>query len=603
MPVTRNGKVDRKRLPGGWRREEEEGGGGERRERREVEEVLSRIWGEVLGREGVGLEENFFEAGGDSILSIQVVGRAREQGWEITPKQMFERPTVGELAEVARRSRGEEREQGAVKGKVELTPIQRAFFSWGLEREEHYNQSVLLEVKEEVSGEELEKAVRELVRQHDAMRMRYRKEEGGEWEQWCVEEEEMGEWVYERRDLRGCGEQEWEKEMERDEERVQGSLDLGRGRVVRAVEYELGEKRGRRLLLVAHHLVVDGVSWRILLEDLNRACRQLRRGERVDLGGKSSSYQEWGKRLVEYGESAEVRGEVEYWRRQGEQSWETGELPREGEGEGGEGGERNLVGMQERVVVWLEEEETRELLQQVPEVYHTQVNDVLLTALWRVMAEWSGGERVLVDVEGHGREEVMEGVDVSRTVGWFTTIYPVVLGGSRGWGEGWDIGGELKRIKEQLRGVPRHGLGYGLLRYGKGEKREGMRPRLEAGREAELRFNYLGQIDQVGELEWVKLARGRGGHDVAGENRRRYLVDVTAMVREGRMRVQWSYSGKLERREAVERVAGRYVESLRQILEHCRSAEAGGYTPSDFPLANLRDEDFKQIAAMLEESA
>ena len=494
------------------------------------EEVLCRVWGEVLGLERVGVEENFFEVGGDSILSIQVVARAREEGVEITPKQMFERPTVRGLGEVAGRVGRVEAEQGQVRGKVELTPIQAGFFQWGLAKAEHYNQSVLLEVREGTDSERLERAVRALVEQHDVLRMRYepaagggeRAGGGGEWEQWCEDrmEEEGQRVLYERKKLKAESEEEWQDGLEADARRVQGSLRLRGGGLLRAVEYERedeeeqeagraeGEKqeeekkgeggRRRRLLLVAHHLVVDGVSWRILLEDLERGYEQLGAGqEEIDLGAKTTSYQEWARRLKEYGEREEVRGELGYWLEQAGQKDKDKDKEQAGQGMIGTlpkdyeaAGEENVVGTQRSVVVRMEEEETRELLQGVPEVYHTQINDVLLAGLGRALGEWSGGERVLVDVEGHGREEVMEGVDVSRTVGWFTTIYPVVLGGEGRATGAWDVGRGLKETKERLRKVPRRGLGYGVLRYRLGDG--GLGSSSET-RQAEVRFNYLGQ--------------------------------------------------------------------------------------------------------------
>ena len=164
--------------------------------------------------------------------------------------------------------------------------------------------------------------------------------------------------------------------------------------------------------------MIDGVSWRIVLGDLGRAYEQLQRGERVELGEKTTSYQQWAKRLAEYGGSEEIRREQEYWLGMGVER--ASRLPVELDGE-------NVEGAVEVVTKSLSEEETARLLQQVPEVYHTQINDVLLTALGEAMGKWTGSDEVLVDVEGHGREEIGEGVDVTRTVGWFTTIYPVVL--------------------------------------------------------------------------------------------------------------------------------------------------------------------------------
>jgi amino acid adenylation domain-containing protein/non-ribosomal peptide synthase protein (TIGR01720 family) len=618
LPLTANGKVDRKGLPRpeGMREEASRYVG----PKGEVEEILCRVWREVLRVEQVGVEDNFFELGGDSILSIQVVARARAAGVQVTPRQMFEQQTVRGLAGVAGKVERVAGEQGRVGGRVPLTPIQAAFFEWGLECAWHYNQWVLLELKPGVESEGVEAAVEALLRQHDGLRMRYvRRGEGGEggekrergggrgeagvgeWEQWC--EEEVGGGVYGRVDLRGEGEEEEQREaLERDAEQVQGSFDLEAGGLVKAVEYEMGERVGKRLLLVAHHLVVDGVSWRILLEDLERGYQQWergRRGEEIDLGEKTSSYKRWGERLEEYGGSAEVKEEEGYWC--GEQ-WEERAgvegIPVDYEGVGEE---ENVVETQRSVGVVLEEEETRELLQEVGKVYHTQINDVLLTGLWGVMREWSGGEGVLVEMEGHGREEGEVGeVDLSRTVGWFTSLYPVVLrvkegrgeegGEGRGEGGGMVWGERLKSIKEQLRRVPGHGFGYGVLKYMSGEGGAG--EKLRRGREAEISFNYLGQFDQViGHSKVFGVAGERGGGGQSGRNRRRYVVEISGMVVEGRLRMEWKYSERLHRRETIAGVAQRYVEILREMMEECRREGAGGYTPSDFPLAGMRQEE------------
>jgi non-ribosomal peptide synthase protein (TIGR01720 family) len=452
-----------------------------------------------------------------------------------------------------------------VNGEVELTPIQKAFFEWELEKPEHYNQSVLLEVESGVDTGMLEEVMLGLLDQHDGLRMRYEKEEKIEgrewgWRQWC--EAESGGSVYERKDLSGIGDEEEQRtELRRDAERVQGSLDLNSGRVVKAVEYELGAGRGRRLLLAIHHLVVDGVSWRILVGDLERGYSQLLAGEEMEFGPKTSSYQQWAAKLQGYGASEGVREELEYWA-SGDRKIDAG-LPRDEAGRESE----NVFSTQKSVMVWLEEEETRQLLQEVPQAYQTQINDVLLAALGRVCGEWSGKAAVLVDVEGHGREEeVVEGVDLSRTVGWFTTMYPVVL--EVGEAGEWEAGRALSGTKEQLRSVPGRGMGYGVLRYGKGN--EASSQRLAEMPQAEISFNYLGQIDQVmRESKLFRPAQERTGSESAGENRRQHVLAVSGIVVKGKLQMDWSYSETLHRRETIVALAERYLPLPRRRRLYC----------------------------------
>ena len=239
--------------------------------------------------------------------------------------------------------------------------------------------------------------------------------------------------------------------------------------------------------------------------------------------------------------------------------------------------------------MWLEEEETRQLLQEVPQAYQTQINDVLLAALGRVCGEWSGRDAVLVDVEGHGREEeVVEGVDLSRTVGWFTSMYPVVL--EVGEASEWEPGRALSGTKELLRGVPGRGMGYGVLRYGKGNEEIGQR--LRGLPQAEISFNYLGQIDQVmRESKLFRPGRELIGSESAAGNRRQHVLGVSGIVAQGRLQMDWNYSETLHRRETIAGLAERYLECLRQFIAHCLSPDAGGFTPSDFPLAGLTQKE------------
>jgi non-ribosomal peptide synthase protein (TIGR01720 family) len=607
LPLTANGKIDRAALPAPdlSQRAAEEAYAAPRTK---VQEQLSEIWGQVLGLTEVGIDDNFFELGGDSILSLQIVSRARQAGLELTPRQVFQHKTIAELAEVVGRGSASRAEQGQVEGAVALTPIQQWFFEAEVKERGHWNQAVMLEVSEAVAGGVLKQAVGEVVRHHDALRLRYREEEG-EWKQYHATAEESVPFM--ELDLRGlAGEEAQQRALVEVVRATHTSLDLSAGPMLRVMLMRLGGDLGSRMLVVIHHLVMDGVSWRILLEDLQQAYEQLVAGEEVRLPAKSSSFKQWAEQLVRYAESEQARAAAEYWvdERWEQEDW--GRLPVD------EAGGENRGEQARAVTVGLSRSETQELLQEVPEVYHTEINDVLLTALAEVLTEWSGEKQVVVQLEGHGREELFEEVEVSRTVGWFTTLYPVLLevggGGRVGILEAGDAaaGRELKSIKEQLRRVPDKGIGYGVMRYLSSD--EELRERLKrAGRGAQVKFNYLGQFDQlvgessasraagVEERKMFAVAAEPSGAQVNMKNERRVEIEINAMVVGGRLQVGWTYSEARYRRETIEAVADAYLSALRELIRHCLSVGAGGYTPSDFADFKWDQSDLDDIAAVI----
>jgi non-ribosomal peptide synthase protein (TIGR01720 family) len=567
LPRLGNGKLDRRALPAPER--QVQSGSSYVAPQTAVEELLANIWAGVLRLERVGRDQNFFELGGDSILSIQVVSRANQAGLRLTPRQLFEHPTVAGLAQVAGTEAEIEAEQGVVQGVVGLTPIQRRFFERVEVKREHYNQAVFLELKQKPEGVRVRAAVRQLLAQHDALRLRFA-EEGTGWRQWMEEWEDEGR-VLKRVDLREVeGEQQLRQRLEEEAAQWQGSLNLGEGPVVRMVWFECGEGRADRLLWIIHHLAVDGVSWRILLEDLGvlweLGVEQMGRA----LAPKTSSYKQWAECLIRHGEEGLGVEEQEYWRRVVGRGWARLPVDYE-EGE-------NWNESAEHEVVSLGREETEALLQEVPSVYHTQINDVLLAALAETLGMWTGSRRVCIDLEGHGREDVFAGVDVSRTVGWFTTVYPVVLEVE----EGEDEGERLKSVKEQLRGIPRQGMGYGVMRYVNGDEA------LRQAPAAEVCFNYLGQFDQVvsGDKAFSPAQESAGASRAAG-NRRPYLLEINGGVSGGQLHLRWSYSVHQYEKATIAGVANQFIATLQGIIDHCRSPQAGGYTPSDFPLVEL----------------
>ncbi len=580
LPLTAHGKVDRKALPAPERPA--------RRERKvvphtEVERLLTRIWEEVLGLEGIGVDDNFFELGGDSIQSIQVVARAAREGCRITPRQIFAHQTIAELAAVAESGEGITATQRAVLGEVLLTPIQRGFFESAPVEAHHFNQSLLLRPRGALAPAAVETAVRHLVAHHDALRLRFAPSAAG-WRQWSAAPREGSE-IWTRIDLRSAGILSGAA-LEDCAAQVQASLDLAAGPLARAVWLDLPAGEAR-LLMVVHHLAVDGVSWRILLEDLDSACRQASRGEAVRLPLKTISFQAWSQRLAEHAGAMPVEPELSWWLR------ETGDvaiLPLD------HPAGANTEGSVRRTSTSLTAEETGWLLREAPAAYRTQINDLLLTALARTFAGASGA--LAVDLEGHGREEIASGQDLSRTVGWLTSLFPVRLEAL----PDEEPGTSLKRIKEHLRAIPGHGIGYGLLRHLRDDATVEPLRRSPAPR---IGFNYLGQLDQVlaGDALF-EPASEPSGPAASPRALRAHLLDVVVRVAGGRLWADWLYSSNLHDLATVEQWAGLYAERLRELIAHCRNRVALGlrsFTPSDFPLARLEQGELDRLLAIVPE--
>ena len=559
IALTPNGKVDRRALP----MPEHISSEGRKyvAPRTAAEQILANLWSEVLRVEQVSIHDNFFELGGDSILTIQIISRANRAGLQLTPRQLFEHQTIATLAAVAGADSVVQAEQGVVSGEVFLTPIEEWFFEQQMIDAHHFNQAVMIAMAGGLDLSVLEQAVNHLVAHHDALRLRFQASDGG-WRQSNAGVEEHQ--VFEVREIVGGSREERGQRLTVAATEVQRSLDLERGPLLRVAYFDLGEGEAR-VLMAIHHLAVDGVSWRILLEDLRTAYEQLSNGEAVKLPAKTTSYQQWARRLVEYAGSEEVEQEINYWT---DERWEQGS-PLRVDSEGGENSRESMG----TVTVVLGREQTRALVQEVPQVYHTQINDVLLTALGQALGKWSGAERVLIDLEGHGREDIFSEVDVSRTVGWFTTIYPVLLEVS-GSGHGDSVeAAALKSVKEELRAVPRRGIGYGVLRYLSTNER--VREQLRQRRPAEVSFNYLGQVSQ--EVEEKKSFDRSGESSGAWQSElgpRRYLLEINAIIAAGELQLSWNYSRNLHRRETIENLAANYLEELTQLISHCQSPGA-----------------------------
>ncbi|WCM49879.1 non-ribosomal peptide synthase/polyketide synthase [Pseudomonas sp. WJP1] len=555
MPLSPNGKLERKRLPAPTAQVSQRAFEAPRSEH---ERVLAQIWQDVLGLEQVGRQDNFFELGGDSIISIQVVSRARRAGLSLQPRDLFQQQTLQALAAVVKEQAAPLAQQGPVDGVQKLTPIQCWFFEEPIPQRAHWNQAVLLTPRETLELPRLQGALQRVLKQHDALRLRFSQVDG----QWSAR--------YVGADSADVIDMLWTARVANDAslesvcDEAQRSLSLQDGPLLRVALIAQADG-AQRLLLVIHHLAVDGVSWRVLLEDLQAAYQ----GQ--DLPPKTSAFQAWADKLDAYAKSETALNELSWW--QSHLHGASDSLP-------AANAHANQAGhLRQGVSIGLDREQTRQLLQQAPAIYRTQVNDLLLTALARTLSRWIDSESALIQLEGHGREELFDDLDLTRTVGWFSSLFPVRLTPTA------DLGSSIKVIKQQLRDIPGKGLGYGVLRYLGDAVAQAT---LAALPQARVTFNYLGQFDQsFAEDALFTPARESSGAAQSADAPLPNWLSVDGQVYGGELKLDWTFSRECFELREIEALANDFRAELLALIDHCLSDGAGGVTPADFPLARL----------------
>ncbi|MBE9068367.1 amino acid adenylation domain-containing protein [Leptolyngbya cf. ectocarpi LEGE 11479] len=564
FPLNANGKIDRQALPAPSRRSDVE----QTAASTAAEQTLVGIWQDLLRVDNIGIHDNFFELGGDSILSIQVIARANQAGLQLTPRQLFEHQTIAGLAAVAGTATAAKAEQGPISGVAPLTPIQHRFFEQAVNNRNHWNQALLLEVRESLNPDLLEQAFNHLIQHHDALRLRFQRQDN----RWQAVHGDHRPLSLRRIDAPGCADV--ETQIVTHANALQTSLNITDGPLMGAAWFDFGPTCSARLLVVVHHLVIDGVSWRVLLEDLQTVYGQLQSGVAIALPPKTTSFQQWGKHLVNYSQSLP----------QTQPSQNPAPLPLDfADG-------NNTVASAHTLALSLDVAETQALLREVPKAYQSQINDVLLTALLQGMTKWTERSSLMIELENHGRDDFDGQLDLSRTVGWFTAIFPVQLTLPADP----NPGAALMAIKEQLR-RPGRPLDYGVGRYLSGEETTHPEP--------SLIFNYLGQFDSsLPEASLFGLAPESEGRSRDPKTRRRHLLEINGRVLAGQLQLAWTYSDQCHRQETIAQVAEQTMAALRALIAHCTSNEAGGYTPSDFPQANLSQTALEQVLAQLQTS-
>ncbi|QLH25623.1 condensation domain-containing protein [Streptomyces sp. Rer75] len=465
------------------------------RPRNTTEEVLVRIWAECLGVPEPSVHDSFWALGGDSIIGMQIAARAAAEGIAVSPQQVLEAETVARLAELATDQDAARDAEDEPLGDVPLTPVQRWFFEQDLGGSRHWDQTLYLPVRRDVDPELLHRALCAVVAHHDVLRSVFRHDAAGD----AAGGGPGDGWRHEVRDaapeppltvVRLPEEPEAARRAREDAavEAAQRALNLASGPLMSALLLrEDGPAARQRLVLVAHHLVVDGISLRLLTDDLERAYRALEDGREPRLPARTTSFRRWAQLLHRWAAHPDVTGQLPYWRSVPDAS--AAALPFTAPEVPGEGPRRNTIGRSATVRRRLGQDVTEALLREAPARGLSPLH-LLLAALLRAWPGAPGATELQLDLEAHGREVVEGGANVSRTVGWFTSIFPVRLPLPAA--DGGDPADDVAAVGVRLDAVPHHGLGYGLLRYLSG----GEGARLAELPQSQLSFNYLGRFER-----------------------------------------------------------------------------------------------------------
>ncbi|MCC8379601.1 condensation domain-containing protein, partial [Xenorhabdus sp. PB30.3] len=546
IPLTLNGKVDRKALP--------EPVFGNRENyvapRNALETQLCAIWQVVLGLERISIHDNFFRIGGDSIISLQLVSKLRQAGFSLQVKTIFEAPTVAQLAVLLMQTASTAKivaEQGLLNGEFALLPVQQTFFDWQLAQPHHWNQAFMVQIPGDIQVIQIEQALTALTERHDILHARFIATEQG-YRQCYSADIPSSQPQLKHCDIRQCNQEELHQQLTQ----WQSGFDYHNGPLWQAAHLTGYADGSTRLFFAFHHLIIDAVSWRIIAEDM----RLLLQG--MPLPAKTSSYRQWVTAVQQY--ARQHQHEVPYWKQV---------LA----GNNSQPALDNLTHHQLEISA----EMTDILLHEANAGYHTEINDLLLSALTVALQDTFDQSVNHILLEGHGRESIDNTIDISETVGWFTTIYPVRLENKA------DITDTLIHTKEMLRTVPNKGIGYGALQQAG----------YLTGDLPAISFNYLGQLGSASLQDW-SITNDDCGTMIASENDSHLLLGINGAVQAGKL-LCYIDSRLPQTKTAL------FIRAFEQALNHIittaqKQSQTGEImTPSDYGIKGVSLEQFNQI--------
>ncbi len=574
FPCNANGKVDRKSLPEPVINKTELTA--QDIPRNVIEEKMAEVWSEVLGVEKVGIKDNFFDLGGDSIKAIQIVSRLKKRQLIQDIKDIFKYPVLGEMSRYVKFSDNIKNEEFE-SGEVNLTPIQKWFFEQNFTEKNHWNQSVVLFTENRFNETYVEKAIDALVGNHDALRIIF-KEQDSQIYQYNLEYNRD---MFYFKVVDFMNEADYKHKLKYEAEKIQKEVDLSEGPLLVSALFKTLE--GDYLMLAIHHLVVDGISWRILLEDFTQAYKQLLDGKEIKFQDKSMSFKAWSNEIYKYATSKKLLDEIPFWK----SIEETEVLPL---GKAVNNGANRLCDSN-TLTVSFSKEYTEKFLKQANKTYNTEANDLLLAALGLALKKWTGMDKVSVNLEGHGREMIYEEIDISRTVGWFTTVFPVILEIKDS-----DLSYFIRYVKEGLRKIPCKGFGYGILKYITSRE---LRKDLDFKLKPEISFNYLGQFESEVKNEFYSITDIADDISVSKNSERVSSIDINGMVKENTLEFLFNYNINEFSETRIQQLIEYFQSGLMQIIDHCMENNDKKTTPTDLGYGKLSLEGLDKLKKML----
>lgn len=555
IPVTRNGKLNQSALPDVSVND----AALKMTPKNEIEKALHNVFEEILGIDNISTDDSFFTLGGDSIKAIRIVSKMREKGYSLQVKDIINKASIIKIAGTVKQVEQTVRKEERVSGCILDTPIIKQFKEWNLKNPAYFNQDALFEVKTD-SKNIISKIMYELIKHHDMLRGVLR---NGELEILDIEQlsVSLNEVVIDELQM------DLSAEIEKKCAEVQKSFDLENGPLIKGILFITSQHN--YLYLCIHHLVVDNVSWRILLSDYGTLFHQIMNGDEPVLPEKTASFKEWSQALREYVVSEQFRIERSYWEKQPLNM--VCAL---------KGKVASTIGEYKEIRIALETDETTAVLKQAGRAYHTEINDLLLTALGMSIYRLTGCKENVVFLEGHGREKIHKEINIDRTVGWFTSVYPVIVACDD------DIQLNIIRTKEMLRRVPNHGFGYGLYKDSSNAV------------EQSITFNYFGEIDNENR-EMFQSAEFCTGKSMADEDHSGN-IEINGYVRSGRMVFEISFKDNCFGCEIMERWAQMFKDTLIEITRFCVQQKKSKKTASDYVVKDITWNDLTKINDMAE---